>query len=97
MLNLLGDILKNKNFNSPILRGVRAAQVIAEAEKILVAKFGEEIRASASPAYYKNQTLAIACLSSTAANEIKLYERSILEELNKAVPGALIVKIRYLS
>ncbi len=97
MMNLFADILKNRNFNSPLVRGVRASQIIAEAEKILVSRFGEGIKTVAAPAYFKNQTLTIACLSSTAAGEIKLYENSIIEEINKAVPGGHVLKIRYLS
>lgn len=97
MMNLLGDLLKNKNLNSPLVRGVRAAQIISAAEKILINRFGEGIKNSAAPAYFKNQILTIACLSSSAASEIKLHENSILEDLNKAVPGAQILKIRYLS
>lgn len=97
MMNLFGDILKSKNLNSPILRGVRASQVVEAAEKILITCFGETIKEQAAPAYFKNNTLTIACLSSTAAQEIKLYEQQILKELNGAVYGADVRKIRYLS
>lgn len=97
MMNLLGDLLKNRNLNSTLVRGVKAAQIVAAAEKILIDRFGEGIKNSAAPAYFKNQILSIACLSSSAASEIKLHESSILEDLNKAVPGAQVVKIRYLS
>lgn len=97
MMNSLGDLLKNRNLNSPLVRGVRAAQIIAAAEKILIERFGLGIMTSAAPAYFKNQILAIACLSSSAASEIRLYEKAILVDLNNAVPGAQIVKIRYLS
>lgn len=97
MMNSLGDLLRSKNLNSPLVRGIRAAEVIAAAEKILIKRFGQGIMSSAAPAYYKNQTLTIACLSSAAASEIKLYENQILEELKNTVPGAEIKRIRYLS
>ena len=97
MMNLFCDILKNRNLNSPLVRGVRASQIIEAAEKILISRFGEGIKTAAAPAYFKNQTLTIACLSSTAAGEIKLYENSIIEEINKEVPGDQVTKIRYLS
>ena len=79
------------------MRGVRASQIVSAAEKILIGRFGEGIKTAAAPAYFKNQTLTIACLSSTAAGEIKLYENLIIEEINKAVPGGHVLKIRYLS
>ena len=96
-MNSLSDLLKNRNLNSPLVRGVRAAQVIAAAEKILTEQFGPEIMTSAAPAYYKNQILSIACLSSSAASEIRMRENSIIGSINQAVPGAQITKIRYLS
>ncbi len=97
MMDKLGDILKGNKFATPLVKGVRAAQVIAAAEKLLIEKFGEGIKTIAAPAYFKNQTLTIACLSSSAAGEIKLNEKLIIEELNRAVPYAQINKIRYLS
>lgn len=97
MMDSLSNILKNNKLSSSLVRGVRAAQIIAAAEKILIEKFGEGIKTIAAPAYFKNQTLTIACLSSSAAGEIKLNEKFIIDELNKAVPSAQVNKIRYLS
>lgn len=93
----IGDLLKNNNLSSPILKGVRAAKILEETQKILVREFGDEITSYATPAYFKHKTLTIACLSSAAAQEIKLREKSILDELNRALPGVKIEKIRYLS
>ena len=97
MMKSLGDLLKNNNLSSPLLIGVRAAQVVEEAQKILVKEFGDDISKYAAPAYYKNGVLTIACLSSSAAQEIKLRERNILLELNDKLKGPKIEKIRYLS
>ena len=79
----LGDLLKNNGISSAILKGVRAAKVMEETEKLLIKEFGPEIKNYVSPAYFKNRTLTIACLSSSAAQEIKLRESGLLAELNK--------------
>lgn len=96
-MNSFGDILKFKGLNSPIVKGVRATQIIAATEAILVKTFGESIKEQAAPAYFKNNTVSIACLSSTAAGEIKLYEKQLIKEINAAVYGADVRKFRYLS
>jgi hypothetical protein len=93
----LGDLLKNNGISSPLLIGVRAARVVEEAEKLLVKEFGEEIKNYAAPAYYKNGILTIACLSSSAAQEIKLREKDFLTAINTVLSGIKVEKIRYLS
>lgn len=97
MMNSLGDLLRYKNFTSPFLKGVRASQVVAASESVLKKIFGDDILAHVHPAFFKNQTLAIACLSSTAAQELKLHETQLLRDINNLVPGAGLAKIRYLS
>lgn len=93
----LGKILGNKNLNTPLIKGLRASEVIAAAESILVKFFGDPIKTHASPAYYKNHTLTIACLSSTVAQEIRLHENALIAAINEKVPNVEVSKIRYLS
>lgn len=93
----LAELLKNNTFNSPLLKGIRAAKVVEAGEAALIKIFGNEILDHARPAYYRNTTIAIACLSTTIASEIKFNEKIILEEINKSVPGAEVARIRYLS
>lgn len=71
--------------------------VVEAANKLLVDRFGLEIKEHATAAYVKNEVLCIACLSSVVAQEIKLFEIEFLGELNKQIPRANLQKIRYLS
>lgn len=93
----LADLLRNSNLNSPILKGVRASFIVEASDAILINLFGPEIKVHASVAFFKNNTLTIACLSSTVASEIRLNEARILSQINAKVPGANVAKIRYLS
>jgi hypothetical protein len=97
MMKSLGELLRNNGLSSPVLIGVRAARVIEETEKLLIKEFGLEIKNYASPAYFKNGILTIACLSSSAAQEIKLREKDLLYALNTVLSGVKVEKIRYLS
>jgi predicted nucleic acid-binding Zn ribbon protein len=97
MMKSFSDILNNKNISSPLVRGVRAAQVIDVAKKVLTEEFGASIKEHVNPAYFKNQTLTIACLSSTAAQELRLREQSLLNKLNDRLRGVVVSRIRYLS
>lgn len=93
----LADLLRNSNLNSPILKGVRASIIVEAGEAVLVNLFGPEIKVHANVAFFKNNTLTIACLSGSVASEIKLNEPRILAQINAKVPGANVTKIRYLS
>jgi predicted nucleic acid-binding Zn ribbon protein len=97
MMKSLGELLRKHNISSPVMKGVNAARVVEEAQKILTTEFGPEILNYAAPAYYKNKVLTIACLSSSAAQEIKLREKSLLLSLNKALGGLSVEKVHYLS
>lgn len=93
----LGDLLKNNKLSSPLLKGVRAAKILEEAQKILIEMFGQDVLKFASPAFFKNETLTIAFLSSTAAQEFKFKENAYLERLNRSLGSNLVSKIRYMT
>lgn len=94
----LKDILNSKSISaSPLIKGIRASQIITAAENVLAKMFGPEIKDHAAPAYFKNQTLAIACLSTTVAQEIKINEAEFIKKINSLVPGANVLKIKYLT
>jgi len=93
----LADIFKHKSARSPLIRGVNAAMTVEKANNVLVDLFSEQIIDIARAVYVKNSALTIACLSSSAIQEIKLYEAKIIEEINKKTAPGTIEKIRFLS
>jgi predicted nucleic acid-binding Zn ribbon protein len=97
MMKSFGDILNNQSFNSSVLRTVQAAVVIQAAETVFKQFFGEAILDYAKPAYIQNKVLIVACLSSSAAQEIRLKEQDIIAYIKQKVPTVQLEKIRYLS
>lgn len=95
--NSLGNILGNRHTQSPLIKGVTAAMVMEEANKQLAIIFGAGIAEYASAAYLRHTTLCIACLSTTAAQEIRLHEAEFIAAINQKMTGIKITKIRYLS
>lgn len=96
-MSSLASILNNRGKQSSLLKGVTGALVVEETNRQLIRIFGPEIVNHASAAYLRHTTLAIACLSTTAAQEIKLHERDLLAGIQAKIPLANITKIRYLS
>jgi len=96
-LNLLGDLLKRQMWNSLVWKGVEASLVVDEANKILADMFGPELKKYARALYLKNRTLAITCLSSVAAQEIRLNEQAIVTKLKNKFGQQTVERIRYLA
>ncbi len=92
----IGKIL-NKNFKnqSGLAKSIQASLVCEEFDKILENKWGSVAKGKAKAMYYKDKILTIASLSSVMAQEIKLHERDILEELNSKFDG-MVASFRYL-
>ncbi len=97
MMKSLGSLLSSHAISTPFMKGAVAAQAVEASQKILVEIFGPEILNAVSPAYVKKGFLYIACLSSTAAQELKLNESAILVALHKTVPGASIKGLKCIS
>lgn len=93
----LKSILQGRPRQSSFGRGVDAALVVAAGNKILASEFGEEVKNHALAVYYKNQKLAVACLSSTVAQEIRLREKQLLKALNNNSNLPPVKKFVYLS
>lgn len=93
----LGDLLKNHTGQSPIWKKVGAAMVVEEANAIMTKLFGEESKKYARAMYVKSGDLAIACLSSVIAQEIRLNQGKIIGEINKKFGPKTVEKIKYLS
>ncbi|MBU1613367.1 MAG: DciA family protein [bacterium] len=93
----LGNILNFKAKRSPIMRSVVASMVVEKANHVLANMFGEHIIDFARAVYLKNKALTVACLSSVSAQEIRLHESKIVEEINKKMGDSVVDKIKYLA
>jgi hypothetical protein len=106
MISSLSSILeKNLQQKSGLAKQIQATLICEEFEKIILNIWGDKIKNLTKALYFKNNTLTIASLSSTVAQEIKLNENKILEKLNKKFqPNAgppradntIVEKINYL-
>ena len=95
-MDSLRKILAQKN-PTPLVRGVQAATIIEETDRILANIFGASIKEVANASYIKNGTLAITCASSVAAQEIKLHEADILRQLHQKMSSLIVKKVRYIA
>lgn len=89
--NILNKSIKKKSFS----RGVKAALVIEKFHKVIKNIWGKNILEQVKALYLKDKKLTIACVSSVAAQEIRLRESEILEELNKEFGQGAVEKLRY--
>jgi len=93
----LGDTLSNKFIQSgPLKKQLEDSQVVEEAKVVLSNLFGEELALATNPLFVKNRTLTISCASSAMAQEIRLNQTKIVEELNKKLGRNEVDRIRYL-
>jgi len=105
-ISQIQDILeKNMKSKSGLAKQIQASLVCEEFDKIVQNKWGSKIKNKAKALYFKDNILTIASLSSVMAQEIKLHETEILDQLNtkfqpKAGPpradNNTIQRIRYL-
>ncbi|NMC51186.1 DUF721 domain-containing protein [Candidatus Kuenenbacteria bacterium] len=94
----IGELLKNRVGKGHFNEKVVAALVCEEFDKIIFGIWGEKIKESAKALYLKNNILTVACLSPVVAQEIRIKEYEILEELNKkfAPEDRIVEKLRIL-
>jgi len=87
----------DKNFQqkSGLAKQVTAALVCDEFDKLILEKWGDKVENKAKALYFKDKVLTIACLSSVMAQEIKLHEIELLDQLNAKFEG-VVERVRYL-
>lgn len=88
---ILTQLIKKKGLN----RQIEAVLVIDKFHEIIKDIWGEDISEQAKALHLKDKKLTIACLSSVAAQEIRLHESEILEKLNKEFGDGMVEKLRY--
>lgn len=92
----LGDILKKQMKQTPVWKQLSATMVVEKANEVIKEIFGEASIKFAQAIYFKEKTIAITCLSSVMAQEIKLNEKKIISSINSKLEAVAIEKVRYL-
>lgn len=95
-MNSIKNLLGSFSGSSPVIKGVAAAMAVEAANKILAEMFGADIGRHANAAYVKNNVLNIACLSASAAQEIKMRENELVKKTNEAIKFTLVKRVKYL-
>ena len=78
-----------------VAEAVEKSLVLEEFSKIIKELLGTKSIKRIRPLYVKNNVLTIACLSSVAAQEIKLHEREITGRINKKFKKEMIKELRF--
>ena len=91
----IGKVIKKSFGKSAVGRQIELARALNEFNKLIGEIWGTEMLERAKGAYIKDNILTVACLSSAAAQEIKLREKEILEKINKDFGEEALVAIRF--
>ncbi|MDD5043344.1 MAG: DUF721 domain-containing protein [Patescibacteria group bacterium] len=91
----LGNILRGSAKKSSFRKGVEAALVIEKFHQIIKDIWGDKIVGEAKALHLKNKKLTVACMSSVAAQEIRLREKEILAAINNKLGYQAVERMRY--
>lgn len=69
---------------------------IVAAETVLTELFGD-LAKQAKPLFLKNRTMTVSCASSAIAQEIRVNQTKIVEEINAKLGKNEVDRIRYLA
>jgi predicted nucleic acid-binding Zn ribbon protein len=92
----LGDILKKQMKQSSVGQRITATLVVEKANQVVKDMFGPGVIKYVQAVYFKEKVIALTCLSSVMAQEIKLNEKRIIAEINEKLEALVVEKIRYL-
>ena len=80
-----------------IAGGVEAARVVEAMEQVLVEKWGSIAKSGIKVKFYRDKAIYLACASSVLAQEVRLYEKSLLKELNGKLEGQEVERVRFVA
>ncbi len=80
-----------------IKNDVDASLALEVAQKIFEEFFGHDSAKSMKPLYVKRGVLTVSCVSSVAAQELKLREREILKKLKERTGTSLVERLRFFA
>lgn len=92
----LGDLLKKQMPQTSIWKQVSATLVVEKANETILELFGAASLKFAQAVYFKDKVIAITCLSSVMAQEIKLNEKKIISGTNAKLGAVAVERVRYL-
>ncbi len=93
----IARVIAKKFGQSPLAKRVTAALVCDEFNKIILAVWGEKIKASAQAMYLNDKVLTVACLSPVVAQEIKMQESKLLDKLKNKFGDGVVERLRLLT
>ncbi len=93
----ISKVIAKKFGRSPLAKSVTAALVCDEFNRLILDKWGKKIKDTARAMYLKDKTLTVACLSSVVAQEIKMKETELLNELKAKFGDGVVEKLRLLT
>ncbi len=96
MLRSIGSLLDRSIGDKGIAEKVAAAQVIDEFHRQVVSLFGNRVKNRVQAKSLKQKTLTVAALNSVLANEIRLYEPTIIKNINEKYKKTLVEKLRFI-
>jgi predicted nucleic acid-binding Zn ribbon protein len=94
-MQTIGNILKRHNVGGALARGVSAAETVEKANDLLREWFGASIQEYAEAAYVKQKILTIVCRGSSTSQEIRLRERQLIQELERALGNRAVERVKY--
>jgi len=91
------DLLSRTLKRFGISEQVQAAQVLEEFQKQAINLLGNGVKNKIKPLYLKNKTIHVSVVSTVLATEIRLYQKRILEAINKKYKKTVVKKIQFLT
>lgn len=93
----LGEELKNIfKLNTNLQKQVETSSIIDIAGEVMKEFFGPDSVELTRPLFLKNRTLTVSCASSVMAQELRLRQKELVEEINKKIGKSEVDRIRYL-
>lgn len=83
--------------HTSLRKQVEASQVVEYATQVFTELFPAELATHAKPLFLKNRTLTVTCSSAVLAQEIRLRQQEIVENINKKLGKQEVDRIRYLA
>ena len=93
----INKILNKKFQGTNLSKQISAVFVCEEFDKIMLNIWGDKIKDQAQTIYLKNNVLTVACLSSIIAQELKIREQQLLEQMSKKFGQGVVEELRLLT
>jgi len=88
--------LEDNKEDKPAKKQGEDSPVVKFAEEIIQTIFGKEEAIHAKPLFLKNRTLTITCTSQIMAQEIRIHQQDIIDQVNDKLGKKEVDRIRYL-